>query len=101
MTATYTGTIEEVVTAHEFTLPCELPVALGPFYIGGCGGANPAEWILHLNQCCNELDSHVLYCTRCKDLVLSQRYCWCPFCKFVFAPPSTAFRLIEPLGRPA
>lgn len=98
---TDTSSIEEVITAHEFALPCELPIAIGSMYVGGCGGANPAEWILHLVPCCSQIDTHVLYCTRCKDHVLRQRYCWCPFCKHVFAPAATAFRLIEPLGRPA
>jgi hypothetical protein len=57
MTTVQTGTVEEIIAAHEFALPCELPISLGPYYIGGCGGTNPAEWILHMVQCCGEMES--------------------------------------------
>lgn len=94
------------VLVEGIEIPCERParnadsVARGCLASPDCGGRNPAEWVLWFACGCDE-PPYVLYCTFCKDVVLSPRLLLnCAVCNRT-VPGSEMYRLVEPLNKAA
>lgn len=96
MTLTYL----ELVELTDLAPPCERGLIKQPGNIY-CEPINTAEWILR-TACPKGCPSEVrLYCTECKDRILTCdgviNKIVCYICDYIFLPVSTAYKSIESL----
>lgn len=93
-------TSTEVAEGTEWDVACERTNrrSAGSVRILPCQGSGRAEWALWFACGCSP--GYVLYCTVCKDAVLTfpGGLC-CRECDQTFHPASTAYALVEPLNR--
>jgi hypothetical protein len=92
-----TITVTEVAEDTEWDIACERISRPRVAHTHPCQGSGRAEWSLWLSCGCSPV--YVLYCTACRDAVLSATGIHCDVCEFTFSPGSTAYCLVEPLSR--
>lgn len=84
------------ILADALAVPCDGPNGIPNE--SSCGGNNPAEWVLFMATCCVRSPNQLLFCTACRDVLLSWVECQCEFCGAHYAPGSQVVLRIEPIG---
>lgn len=84
------------VPTEVFAIPCDSRNAMPEAQ--SCWSSNPAEWVLFMVRCCDEGSSEFLFCTRCRDYLLSWSECHCRACHASWKPATEAVLRIEPIG---
>lgn len=89
MTATVVEPIEHL--DDQWDISCEAGLV--------CDKQRPAEWIVHFDCCCPKAVTRSLWCTGCKDRLLTAKNALCSLCGKRWTPAVAAFTHIEPLNR--
>lgn len=85
---------------QDWAVPCQMGRDAPDSDAIGCGGHNPAAFVVWPVECCAHKTRPALACKPCLDELLNDPLgVSCAWCGTSFMPGSTALRLIEPLNR--